>query len=209
MLVADGQMGAALGGFLERDALDRIVGCRAFEFDGRSDIRVAKGQNDCGLHTRAEELLRPFMGEYRHAAVVIDEQFPGSPGAAKIAAHLDTQLTRAGWPPPIGLSLVVRPAADVWLWSDSPHSAMAMGWESWTQLQPALVAAGWLDEGATKPARPKEAATWAVRNGARKVKRSAALYRKVASRVAVGRCQDPAVRELIAALRKWFPAEEP
>lgn len=205
MYAADGQMGEALGGFLEREAIDRIIGCRPFEFDSRRDIKVAKGQNDCGLHTRADELLRPFAGEYRHAVVIVDEEWEGSPGAAQIRDRLNAHLGRAGWAPPEGMSLVVRPEVDAWLWSDSPHSAQAMGWESWEQLRLALVSKGWLDEGATKPARPKEAADWAVRNGARRVRRSAALYRKVASRVGVGRCEDPAVVELLDALRRWFP----
>ncbi len=206
-LVADTNMREALGGFLERKAVDRIIGCRAIDFDARRDIKVAKGQNDPGLFTRANELLQPFSGTYLHAVVVIDEEWDGSHGAAAIQTQLDGHLADAGWPPPKGLSLVVRPEVDNWLWSDSPHSATALGWPSWDELRPALEKNGWLSEGASKPTRPKEAAEWALRNGAGNVKRSASLYRKVAGSVSVRRCADPAVETLLSAIRTWFPEE--
>ncbi len=205
--VADTNMREALGGFLERKAVDRIIGCRVIDFDSRRDIKVAKGKNDPGLLKCANELLQPFAGVYRHSVVVIDEEWDGTPGAEAIQKRLDGQLASAGWPPPEGLSLVVRPEVDNWLWSDSPHSATALGWASWDVLRPALQRNGWLSEGASKPTRPKEAAEWALRNGAGKAKRSAALYRKVAGSVSVGRCADPAVETLLGAFRTWFPQE--
>ncbi len=206
-LVADSNMREALAGFLERQAVHRIIGCRALDFDARRDIKVAKGQNDPGLFTRARELLGPFAGAYRHVVVVVDEEWDGSPGAEAIQRQLDEHLGSAGWAPPAGLSLVVKPEVDNWLWSDSPHSATALGWASWEELRPALVGKGWLAEGAAKPARPKEAAEWALRHGAGKAPRSAALYRKVAGSVSVRRCADPAVETLLAALCAWFPLE--
>ena len=206
-MVADTNMREALGGFLERQAVHRIIGCRAIDFDARRDIKVAKGQNDPGLFTRANELLRPFSGTYRHAVVVVDEEWDGSPGAAAIESHLNEHLTDVGWGPPDGLSLVVKPEVDNWLWSDSPHSATALGWPSWEELRPALQSNGWLEGEASKPARPKEAAEWALRHGAGNAKRSASLYRKVAASVSVRRCVDPALDVLLKALRHWFPAE--
>jgi hypothetical protein len=205
-LVADSNMKEALGGFLDRQAVHQIIGCRPIDFDARRDIKVAKGQNDPGLYTRARELLGPLAKEYRHAVVVIDEEWDGSPGAEAIKRQLDAQLASVGFAPPEGLSLVVQPEVDNWLWSDSPHSAKALGWASWDELRPALLGKGWLAEGEAKPARPKEAAEWALRNGAGKAKRSAALYRKVAGSVSVQRCADPAVETLLDALRAWFPS---
>jgi len=206
-MVADTNMREALAGFLEREAAHRVIECREIDFDARRDIKVAKGQNDPGLFTRANELLRPFGGTYRHAVVVVDEEWDGSPGAAKIQAQLDEHLANVGWPPPDGLSLVVQPEVDNWLWSDSPHSATALGWRSWDQLRPALQTNGWLEGDASKPSRPKEAAEWALRNGEGNVKRSSSLYRKVAGSVSVRRCTDPAVEVLLSALQRWFPAE--
>lgn len=206
-LVADSNMREALGGFLERESVARVIGCGTFDFDARRDIKVASGKSDPGLYNQCNELLRPFSGSYRHAVVVIDEEWSGSPGAEAIEARLDAHLSETGWAPPNGLSLVVRPEVDVWLWSDSPHSATAMGWRSWDELRPALQGQGWMKEGDVKPERPKEAAEWAVRNGITKVKRSSSLYRKVAEKVSIRRCADPSVERLLEALRRWFPPE--
>lgn len=52
-LVADTHMREAVRGFLERDAVHEIIGCRRFEFDARRDIKVAKGQSDPGLYVQA------------------------------------------------------------------------------------------------------------------------------------------------------------
>lgn len=56
--VADKNMAESVSGLLERKQIHRIVGCGAFHFDARRDIKVAAGQNDPGLYVRANELLR-------------------------------------------------------------------------------------------------------------------------------------------------------
>lgn len=207
-LVADKNMAGAVGGLLERDQIHRIVGCAPFSFDARRDIKVAEGQNDPGLYTRANELLRPLRAEYKHAVVIVDEEWSGSPGAAAIEQKLRTHLDDAGWTATTSLGLVVRPEADVWLWSDSPHSATALGWSSWDLLRPRLEQEGLLAAGKAKPERPKEAADWALRNSSgKKAPRSSALYRQVSSQVSIQRCEDDALIRLLKALRAWFPAE--
>ena len=205
--VADKNMAEAVGGLLERDLIHLAIGCAPFQFDARSDIKVAAGQNDPGLYVRANELLRPLAAEYRHAVVIVDEEWDGSPGEEEIARRLSEHLVNAGWSEETSLPLVVRPEADVWLWSDSPHSATALGWPSWVELRPALEREGFLAADKKKPERPKEAAEWALKNCGRKAPRSAALYRLVSSRASVRRCEDKALARLIEALRTWFPAE--
>jgi hypothetical protein len=206
-LVADKNMAEAVAGFLERDQVHRIIGCRRFEFDSRRDIKVAAGNNDPGLYVRGNELLRPLATEYRRAVVIVDEEWNGSPGAEAIERQLWDHLGDAGWPAEMGLALVVCPEADVWLWSDSPHSAAALGWASWAKLRPALEGEGWLEPGQIKPKQPKEAAEWALRNGERRLPRSAALYRQVTSSASVRRCEDKVLHRLLDALRTWFPVE--
>lgn len=206
-LVADKNMAEAVGGLLERDQIYQAIGCAPFQFDARRDIKVAAGQNDPGLYVRANELLRPLAAEYRHAVVIVDEEWEGSPGEEEIVRRLSEHLVNAGWAKESSLPLVVRPEADVWLWSDSPHSATALGWPSWAELRPALEREGYLAADRKKPERPKEAAEWALKNCGRKAPRSAALYRQVSSRVSVRRCEDTALTRLIEALRTWFPAE--
>ncbi len=206
-LVADNDMAEAVAGLLERDQVHRLIGCRPFGFDSRRDIKVAAGQNDPGLYVRANELLRPLVADYRRAVVIVDEEWEGSPGAEVIEQRLQAHLADAGWSADAALALVVRPEADVWLWSDSPHSAAALGWPSLNELRPALERANWITPGQTKPERPKEAAEWALRHCGRRAPRSAALYRQVASKVSIRRCEDSAVERLLDTLRAWFPTE--
>lgn len=206
-LVADKTMGEAVAGLLDRDQVHRIIGCRHFTFDSRRDIKVAVGENDAGLYVRANVFLRYLAAEYRHAVVIVDEEWDGSPGVGAIEERLRAHLVDAGWSADAALALVVCPEADVWLWSDSPHSATVLGWPSWLELRPALEEQGWLAPGQTKPNRPKEAAEWTLKNAERKAPRSAALYRQIASSVSIKRCEDAALERLLNALRAWFPAE--
>lgn len=206
--VADKNMAGAVGGLLERELIHRIVGCAQFTFDARRDIKVAEGQNDPGLYTRANELLRPMRAEYSHAVVIVDEEWNGSPGATAIEARLRAHLDDAGWTAETSLGLCVCPEADVWLWSGSPHSATVLGWTSWDVLRPRLEQEGLLVAGRAKPERPKKAAEWALQNGpGKKVPRSSALYRQISSQVSIRRCQDDALARLLSALRAWFPVE--
>jgi hypothetical protein len=147
--VADKDMAEAVGGLMDRDQIHRIVGCAPFMFDTRLDIKIAAGQNDPGLYVRANELLRPLAADYPHAVVIVDEEWNGSPGAEEIERVLRAHLTDAGWSEANSLGIVVRPEADVWLWSDSPHAATALGWPSWDVLRPRLEAAGFLGAGVT------------------------------------------------------------
>ena len=205
--VADGNMAEAVGGLLDRDQAHVVIGCAPFTFDSRTDIKVAKGQNDPGVYTRADALMQPFAEEYAHAVVIMDEEWEGSPGAATIEKRLLTHLTDAGWPPDRALALVVSPEADVWLWSDSPHTAIALGWPSWDDLRPALEQRGLLAADQNKPSRPKEAAEWALGQGPKKIPRSSKLYREVSGKVSVKRCKDNALSAFINQLRTWFPPE--
>ena len=95
----------------------------------------------------------------------------------------------------------------MWLWSDSPHSATALGWASSGTRSPRAGKQGLLAAGRAKPERPKEAAEWALPNCGKKAPRSAALYRQVSSQVSIQRCEDDALTRLLNTLRAWFPAE--
>lgn len=206
--VADKNMAAAVSGLFGRPQIHKIVGCAEFAFSVKNDIKVAAGKNDPGLYVCANELMRPYSTQYARAVVIVDEEWNGSPGALTIEEKLREHLVDAGWTADNSLGLCVRPEADVWLWSSSLHSANALGWESWNTLRPRLEAKGLLTAGATKPARPKEAAEWALRNcPGKKVPRSSTIYQQVASKVSVNSCTDDALVRLLDTLRAWFPPE--
>lgn len=203
--VADKNMAEAVGGLLSRRGFHHAIGCAPFDFDSRQDIKVANGQNDPGLYTRGGELISPFRDDYERAVLIADEEWDGSPGADAMRDALRRHLDDAGWVGDTGLPLVVSPEADVWLWSDSPHSATALGWASWDDLRPALQDHGFIQVGRQKPERPKEAAEWAL--ATKRLSRAAWRYREVSSKVSIRRCEDDALRVFINQLRTWFPAE--
>jgi len=205
--VADKSMGEAVGGFLDRDQIHRIIGCGSFEFDSRQDVKVASGQFDPGVYKRGNELIRPYFNEYKHAVLIADEEWKGSPGADKMRVRLGEHLLDAGWSAEYCLPLVVCPEADVWLWSSSPHTATTLGWPSWDALRPALLAEGLLLEDQAKPSRPKETAAWALKHSGKRIPWSSALFRKISSKASVKRCEDPALLSLLEQLRLWFPLE--
>ena len=206
-LVADKDMEQMLQGFFEWDGWPAIVPCAPFELNVQQDIRVAHGQNDPGLYARADELLQPFRGKYQRVVVMVDAEWAGSPGASAIRERISQHIINAGWEPEDGLALVLDPEVDAWLWSHSPHVAELMGWGKAEKLRRALERQGYMKEGTMKPMRPKEAAEWALRQT--KKPRSSALYKKIAKRVSIERCQDPALRDLRSALARWFPRQGP
>ena len=82
------------------------------------------------------------------------------------------------------------------------------GWKNrHPSLRRWLISQGYLQEGTTKPERPKEALEAALRT-VRKP-RSASLYRQLAERVSLRRCNDPSFSELKRVLTAWFPAGSP
>jgi len=212
IIVADGNMEKAFKGFFGRPEVCSILQCSPFEIDamGADDILPAVGLHDPGLYARAHELLLPRAGQWRHAVVAMDAEWDGcpkrrdgSPDADDMRRRLEHHLSQAGWAPPDGLALVVEPEADNWLWSDSPHTAKALDWPSWALLRAELETHGWLMPGQTKPSRPKEAAEFALSR--RRKPRSSAIYREVASKLSIRRCQDPAIMALVETLQRWFP----
>ncbi len=205
-LVADKNMEGFVKGFFEREQWHLSIGCRAFDFDPTTDIRVATSDNDPGLYRRADDLLAPFGKTYEHVVVMIDQEWQGSPGADDIRRRIQLHIENTGWEDETGLALVVSPEIDIWLWTNTNHSAKALGWPSWDRLHEALQKENWLSEpNQIKPTRPKEAAEWALKRGPKRRPRSSRIYHQVASRVSLKRCTDPALRILLTRLRQWFP----
>ncbi len=203
--VADKNIEGLIRGFMEdRDEPHRALGLsRAL----RREIKVATGESDPGIYAHAEGLLRPYTTSYERVIVLLDEAWLGSPGAAKIQQTIESQLTRAGWPAPThGRCLVFVPEADTWIWTSAPCTATELGWPDLSTLHSALrnhLPTPWLAPDSIKPAHPKEAAEWAVRQMKRK-RRDTGLYRRIAKSVSLQRCQDPTAQQLLQTLWGWF-----
>lgn len=204
-LVADKNMEGVLKGYLSRPGIHAALGCGPFSFDARRDLHVAHGQNDPGLYTRAKEFLQPHAKSHRHAAVVMDEEWDGTPGATEIERRLTDHLTQAGWSLHASCAVVIAPELENWIWQDSPHVCTHLGHAgSFADLRQQLERKGFWRPGEAKPHRPKEAVEEVLR--VNRIQRSSAIYRSLASCIGTRGCTDRAFLSLRDAMRRWFPA---
>lgn len=203
-LVADKNMEGMLKGFFSRHAFRHTIGCGHFDFDLRQDLLVAHGQNDPGLYTRANEFLQPYAGTHRHAVVIVDAEWGGSPGEDAISQRLNAHLVNAGWLDDSGCAVVIAPELENWVWQDSPHVCTALGFDdAFAVLRAKLEDKGFWQPNEVKPGRPKEAVEWALRQS--KKGRSSAIYQQLAMKVTARGCTDQAFHTLRNALLRWFP----
>lgn len=205
-LVADKNMEGLLKGFFLRKDFHLSLGCSPFQFDAKQDLLVAHGQNDSGLYTRANELLCSYRKTHRHAVVMLDAEWDGSPGAAVIRERMSHHFEQVGWATDTACAVVIEPELENWIWQDTPHLCAALGYQgSFDELRSELERQGAWPISEQKPPRPKETLESLLRN-ARKP-RSSSLYQDLAGLVSVRRCTDTAFQILLMSLLRWFPKE--
>ena len=204
-LLADKNMQAAFEGFFTRQEVHQSLGCGNFAFDPRLDIAVASGDNDPGLYTRGHELLRPYQVSHRHAVVVLDAEWDGSPGKDDITNHLTAQITATGWETDRIVVIVIDPELENWIWQQNDHVARGLGFDNSNELMadPDLQAV-W-PQGQVKPSSPKDILESLLQK--RRIPRSSAIYKQITSQVSIKHCQDSAFHRLVETLRAWFPQE--
>lgn len=200
VLTADANMEYTLKGLLSRP---QALGIRPI------DVSVFRHPDrDPGVFLRAPEFLSPFRERHHHALALLDREGSGRGDMPREEMETDLEKRLAEQWGDRCAALVFDPELEVWLWSDSPEVDQALGWKDRKpELRDWLREAGYLDAGQSKPQRPKEAAEKALRI-ARKP-RSSDLYRQLAQKVSVRRCQDPTFERFCQVLRDWFPAEPP
>lgn len=212
-LVADLSCREMLKAFLMREHFGESLGCRQFAFDPALDIRVDP-RFDPGVYNFAHLVLREFSRTHERAVVILDSDWTGSPGAREIRERISANLQK-DWEQ--FAVVVIDPELENWLWVTTevkkgvrkvhPAFIEAFGYHSETPLREWLGSAGYWPDGLEKPPRPKEAVEKLCR--LTRTKRSSAVYAKVASRVTVKGCTDPAFKSLVATLQAWFPVEGP
>ena len=206
-LVADKNMEGMLKGFFSRDAFHHVMGCGHFDFDCRQDLVVAHGQNDPGLYTRANEFLQPYASTHRHAVVIVDTEWDGSPGKDAILHRMLGHLNNAGWSDDCGCAVVIAPELENWVWQDSPHVCSALSFDgTFAALRTALENQGFWQQDEAKPDRPKEAVEWVLRQSRKG--RSSEIYQQLAMRVTARGCTDTAFHALRNSFLRWFPSTE-
>jgi hypothetical protein len=202
-LLADKNMQAVFEGFLTRRAFCQSLGCGTFIFDPRQDISVASGDNDPGLYTRGHELLRPYRATHRHAVVVLDAEWDGSPGKELITERLTARISTTGWAVDHFVVIVIDPELENWIWQQNDHVARGLGFGNVNELiADKDLQAAW-PQGQAKPTSPKEVLEALLRK--KRIPRSSAIYKQITAQVSVRHCQDSAFQRLIESLRTWFP----
>lgn len=201
VLVADHNIEQALIGLFTRP---EALGIRSID----ANISVHP-QRDPGCATRGVEFLSNFSQQYRHGLLIFDREGSGKDQKQRreIQQEINREFEDSAWGKR-AMAIVLDPELEAWVWSKSPHVDVVAGWQNRRPpLRRWLISQGYLQEGATKPERPKEALEAALRT-VRKP-RSASLYRQLAEKVSLRRCNDPSFLELKRVLRAWFPAGNP
>lgn len=199
MVTADGDAAGTI-----RTLLQRHQALSIREVTAQVDRYVGR---DSGCYRRAHDYLRPFIRQFDYALVVFDRHGCGNEGQPPVALEeeVEERLRRNGWVDR-SAAIVLDPELEAWVWSDSPHVDVALGW---TQRPPALrswlAEQGFLEQNQVKPDRPKEAVEAVLRFVGKP--RSSAIYHDLAVNISLRRCSDPAFLKLRTALQRWSPVK--
>lgn len=162
--------------------------------------------HDPGVRTDAVRRLSRLSDDYSAGLVVFD--WEGSGGEARtaneLAAEIREGLPRSGWGARAEV-ICIDPEVESWVWANSPHVDEALGCEPGEARLLVEMMGDALDETTGKPLRPKEAMQAVLRSKGRPF--SAAIHRRLAEKVTLDRCTDPASVRLREFLQRHFPAE--
>jgi hypothetical protein len=167
---------------------------------------VVHPHRDPGCLSQSLDILTLYRNTYLHALVLFDREGSGQEHLAReqLEDRVEQQLNTAGWQGQ-SRAIVLDPELEVWLWNNSPHVALALGWrDTKIDLRQWLVDNDFPTETSTgKPRRPKEAVETVLRH-VRKP-RSSAIYREIAEKVSLTKCGDVSFLRFRQILQSWFP----
>lgn len=197
VVAADLDIEQAVKGLLARPQALRIRPVRS------QLVRDTMAGHDGGTFKRAHSVLVPFSSDPMcRALVLFDRAWDGAPSSdpKRLAEEVEQRLA-----PMWGARarcVVLDPEIEAWVFSDSPHVDRILGFAE-GQLRSWLRDQGLWPAGQPKPGDPKTAMLQALRSS--RIKRSAALFHDLASKVGLERCIDPGFRTFVEVLRAWFP----
>lgn len=195
LLVPDKNTHFALKGALPRH---EALGIRPISFE----FLVHSGR-DGGVRTTGAALAALKRNQFHHLLMIFDHEGCGAESmqASDLIAELERQLAPR-WGNAAGV-IVIEPEVDVWMWGGDNILAELLKWSGNQGMRDRLRAKGFEFDANDKPVRPKEALEEIL--AAKAEPRSSSLYEKIASRLSLQRCKDPAFIRLQKTLQHWFP----
>lgn len=181
--------------------------CDAFQIDPVEFDIYIHPERDPGVYHKAANLLLPLQNLYKYAIVFLDYEGSGQENKTveQIGEKIKSNLERNGWQGRCDV-IVFNPELEIWAWTHSPHLANNLGWQGIADLKTFLHQQGFWQQDSPKPDRPKEAIESALR--VKRIQRSSAIYKKIATQVSFKKCTDPSFIKFKHTLFKWFAAGE-
>lgn len=163
-------------------------------------------ERDPGIYRKATEFLRPFIDRYAYALICFDHEGCGQENVPtdKLAMEVKERLERNGWQNRAAV-IIFDPEVEAWIWTESQHLANEMGWDDYQSLKNWLIKMDLWQTGAIKPNRPKEAFEAALRK--KRIPRSSSIYKEIAKKVSLTKCQDQSFNSMKQILLDWFPSK--
>ena len=198
VVVADGGIEQTIRGLLSRP---EAIGIRSL-----SGVEIPKLHKlDQGVYATGHEIAKVYATTHTHALLILDFAWEGRPTNDPLEMRENVEKSlRKQWGDN-GRCIVIVPELENWIWSDSPHVAKALGWDSMSELKPWLTAHNLWNANDAKPADPKLAYERAIRE--KRVQKSNATFYELARKVSFKRCADESFNLLLSTLRAWFPPQ--
>lgn len=166
-------------------------------------------KRDPGCYNFGVDDLTEYEKHFKHCILIFDHEGCGFEHKTplEIEAELERQLTIRGWSNRNAV-IVIEPELENWVWTNSIHTATAMGWEDLTSLNEWLVERRWLQPDAAKPRRPKEAMQAAVKQKLR-TQIASSTFATIAQKASFKSCTSPSFLKFKSTITTWFQTQNP
>jgi len=197
ILVADTNMEKTVSAILTRQESLKI-------HEIKFDVFVHP-EHDAGVFNNAHEYLRycqsQSQSQYKYAMVLFDKKDCGFKGNREdIEKKVEDNLIKSGWGDRCSV-IAIDPELEIWVWSESPHVATALGWKM-GKLNSWLKKNNFILSNETKPRDPKEAMESALAK--KRIPRSSSIYAEIAQNVSLKFCTDSSFLKFKKTLQQWF-----
>jgi hypothetical protein len=161
-------------------------------------------KHDPGIYNDSVNFLRAFLNQYNYTLVFIDKEGSGQDkkkSTDELANIIKTNLEKNGWEDRVEV-IVFNPELEIWVWVDSPHTAVALGWNNYEELKNYLMQKEFWQINSPKPKKPKEAMELLLK--IKLIPRSSSIYQEIAEKANFAYCVEPSFLKFKRALTSWF-----